>query len=555
MLRPLFGSLAACAVGFSSLTASAATDVAASKPDWKPKRVLIAVFDQMKPEYVDQFDMDNLRQLRDGGVHFAQGYLGHAASETVVSHNVMVSGQFPKNMGWADEVFRDSENLLGKGKNAMWTTGSFTREQFNILVKHAGYPKLADYLHAAQPGSKFVVVGEKDYAVEAIAAPSADIAVRFSDRMKDLSKETGCDNLGGQWRGPAGVNVPTYLSEPRCGRFYVNSDKNNDYGTKAAAPSWLYPLDGNRFVPGNDPAHLGGDAWVADVAIAMAEKENWSGMLVTFGGIDKSGHMWGPGKPATILDGPAAQTQLPVVAKFADEQMGRLLDKLKALGQLEETLIVVTADHGAVAGWGNFHGSKAAGVSDNNWYFGDVVNGSGFDKPIPAIKPLVDTGNVAFSYQSTTVNTWLKDTSPAKKREMAKVMRSLPGVVATYWRDGGRYKLDTATKTASRMTKREHQWWQRHGQELMDTMAAEGSADVVGILGGGTTYSVSGDHGGIGEEEQRIPMFAWSAHIKREKPVTGFRSADILPTVLKAMGIKQTHKTDGKAYTLKFQAK
>ena len=32
------------------------------------------------------------------------------ASETVVSHNVMVSGKFPSHMGWSDEAFRDLDN-------------------------------------------------------------------------------------------------------------------------------------------------------------------------------------------------------------------------------------------------------------------------------------------------------------------------------------------------------------------------------------------------------------------------------------------------------------
>ena len=57
-----------------------------------------------------------------------------------------------------------------------------------------------------------------------------------------------------------GKNVPTYLSAAGhrptrrlCGRYFINADKNNDYGTKAAFPSFLYPNEGNRTVPGNDP--------------------------------------------------------------------------------------------------------------------------------------------------------------------------------------------------------------------------------------------------------------------------------------------------------------
>jgi hypothetical protein len=193
-----------------------------------PKRVLIVVFDQMRPEYAERFDMKNVLGLQKKGVHFPNGYLGHVGSLTVVSHNVMVSGLFPKRQGWVDEGYRDVNNLLGKGANAIWETGSLTMEQFGTLVLNSNYPKLADYLHQAKPGTKFIVVGEKSYPVDSIAAPSADIAVKLSDRRKDVTAETGCANLGGAWRSPAGANVPTYLTEPKCGRFYIYYDKGND---------------------------------------------------------------------------------------------------------------------------------------------------------------------------------------------------------------------------------------------------------------------------------------------------------------------------------------
>jgi alkaline phosphatase D len=48
-------------------------------------------------------------------------------------------------------------------------------------------------------------------------------------------------------------------------------------------------------VPGRDPAHLGGDTWSADAAITVIQNDpGWRGMLVSLGGIDKLGHMWGP---------------------------------------------------------------------------------------------------------------------------------------------------------------------------------------------------------------------------------------------------------------------
>jgi hypothetical protein len=156
---------------------------------------------------------------------------------------------------------------------------------------------------------------------------------------------------------------------------------------------------------------------------------------------------------------------------------------------------------------------------------------------------------VAFSYQSTAIETWLKNTAPAERRAAAKVMRTLPGVVATYVRSGDHYELDS-TDTAARMRGRELAWWKQHGQELVDTMAADHSADVVGLLADRTSYGVYGDHGGAQEEVQRIPMVFWAHGIKREDPGSAFRSVDILPTVLKTMSIPLTHRVDGRAHRL-----
>jgi hypothetical protein len=520
-----------------------------------PQRVLIVVFDQMRPEYAERFGMKNVLDLQKSGVNFTNGYLGHLASETVVSHNVMVSGLFPRNMGWVDEAYRDTHNLLGKGANVMWETAGWGVQEFGIVIKNAGYPKLADYLHRAKPGTKFIAVGEKGYAVDSVVAPSGDIGVRVSGRQRDVSKDKGCDNLGGQWRYPAGVNVPAYLTEPKCGRFYINSDSGNDYTTKAKSPSWLYPLDGDRFVPGRNPQHLGGDVWVADAAMAMMEKENWSGMLVTLGGIDKAGHMWGAHTDQGSAAGsPEEQTRVPYAVRVADQQFGRMLQKLRDLGQLDETLIVITADHGATFAR-QFHGVDAAGASDTNWYYGKAINTEDYNKPSPALKPLIDTGNVQFSYQSTMIEVWLKENSAEKKRAAAQVMRTLPGVAATYWREGDRFQLDAGPgrDTAASFGDAELAWWKKNGQALVDTMAADNGPDVIALLADDVGYGVYGDHGGAKASDQRIPMVVWASNIRPAKPDYAFRTVDILPTVLKAMRIQQGKPVDGRAWNVEFR--
>ena len=92
---------------------------------------------------------------------------------------------------------------------------------------------------------------------------------------------------------------------------------------------------------------------------------------------------------------------LPFAAKNADAQVGKIVDALEAKGLLDETLIVITADHAAQTG-NPFFGVLAPGVanpactprtpppgahatgirSDCNWYLG-TDSDEHYDNPSP----------------------------------------------------------------------------------------------------------------------------------------------------------------------------
>jgi len=510
-----------------------------------PKRVLVMILDQFRPDYVDTFDMPNVRALMRSGVSFRNAYLGHMASETVISHNVITSGHLPRSMGWSDEAFRDADDVLGQGANSMWISGSLTRDQFNSLIAHGGYRKLPDYLHAARPGGKYIVVGEKNYAAFSSAGPTGDITVTFSSRNFD------CDHDGvNNWRGPTGANVPGYIAAPECNRYYVDSSTGMSYGTATTPPAWMYPLDGNRFAPGFDPAHPGGDVWVADAGMAMMQRENWSGMLLTFGAIDKMSHMWGGiTDTGTYPPGsPEEQAHLRFIAHTADQQVGRVIARLRELGQLDDTLIVLTTDHAGQPAK-HFNGVNEAGRSDFNWYYGATQNGT-FLQPSPSLAPLLATGNVRFTYQDTAIRTWLTDTSEPAKRQAAGVMATLPDVIAAYRLapDARHYRLTTANLRA--MSRDEFLWWLVHGQEIVDTMAAPYAADVVGLLRDDTSYGVAGDHGGAQRPVQEIPIVFAGAGVGPRDSRFPMRSVDILPTILRQMHIAPDPGVEGRAVPL-----
>lgn len=566
--RRLLGVAGAFALTVSMLVGGTAPAQGGSKG---PTRVMIVLFDQMIPQFADQFDMPNFRMIRDAGTNFRKAYLGYMASETVIAHNVITSGQLPKNMGWVDEAYRDADNLLGKGAGEMHITGDLSLADFGTLVDNEGYPKLADYLHTAFPGTKFITVGQKSYAVESATASSGDIAVRLSSRSSSSLFDSCRAELGGRYRFPAGKDVPTYLST-FCGRYYINSDGGNSYGTATTLPAAIYPEDGNRFFPGTDASaqngHLGGDTWVADAAIEMMGQENWSGMFVTMGAIDKAGHMWGAQYDAAnftgdcetgeaVADG-AAQTHVRCAAENADVQFGRLLDAAAALDASDggETMFVLTADHGATYG-ANFYGKYAAGASDSNWYYAPVgvwdagvfvpPTSSLYNQPSPALQPLIDTGNIQFSYQSTAIESWLINHSVPKMKQGAAAMLETPGVIASYWHKGNRYRLFGTND----MTTSERSWWNAHGQEIVNTLAASNGPDIVGLLHDQTSYGAYGDHGGATESVQRVPMVFWSPSIAFGNN-TGerFTTPDVMPTILEAFDIEAIEPLDGEAHDL-----
>jgi hypothetical protein len=154
---------------------------------------------------------------------------------------------------------------------------------------------------------------------------------------------------------------------------------------------------------------------------------------------------------------------------------------------------------------------------------------------------------VRFTYQDSAIRTWLTDTSDAAKRDAARVMSTLPDVIATYRlsADGRRYRLADANLRA--MSRDELLWWLIHGQEIVDTMAAPYAADVVGLLHDNTSYGVAGDHGGAQRPVQEIPIVFAGAGIGPRDSLLPMRSVDILPTILRQMGIRADSGVEGRA--------
>ena len=111
--------------------------------------------------------------------------------------------------------------------------------------------------------------------------------------------------------------------------------------------------------------------------------------------------------------------------------MGRIIQALEDSGEMDDTLVVLTADHGSVAAdEGHFHGDfePENDYGYYNWYYGSPANDAAYLRPQDALLPLIDgtddgTGatNVAFSYSDSSLNVWLKDRTPGAVAEAAAI--------------------------------------------------------------------------------------------------------------------------------------
>ena len=442
----------------------------------RPERLLLLVFDQMRPDYIDRFQLKHFQKLRAQATNYPNAIVGHLGAETVVSHLVLSTGRLPKDLPWMDEVLCDKAGTLGAA-NAFYATGALAPEQLLQLMRTLPKETLLPFLVKQRRPGFVAAVGEKDYATLVFGTPAADAVV-------SLHKSHGICT-------PDGIAVPRYIAT--SDRFTLEC--SNAYGTERS----FYPIDGARFVPGDDPAHLGGDVWVTDVALQLMDHEDWSALFLTFGGIDKIGHLTGEADGPMPLDF-EPKYHLEDALRTADAQLGRLLAELERRGLRDKTLVVVTADHG--------------GQSDRRYLgmgrSGKAMAGHGAEGETlaPWLRHLREAGNVAATFQDSAIRVWLTDMAPVNVAAVLGALRAISGVTeihALAQEDAGwRYRRVYAALAQEPAAFRS--WAAAHSEALVGTMANPAGPTFIALLADGVGFDLLGDHGGAQEHVQRIPL-------------------------------------------------
>jgi hypothetical protein len=127
-------ALALASIAALAMSVSAVQRTAPRTPD----HVLLMVFDQMRPDYIDRFGLENFKRLRASSRNYPDGYVGHLTSQTVVAHAVIPTGLRPGALPWVDEAMVDFGGAIGKPE-LTYRTGRLTRPQYWQLLK--GIPR------------------------------------------------------------------------------------------------------------------------------------------------------------------------------------------------------------------------------------------------------------------------------------------------------------------------------------------------------------------------------------------------------------------------------
>ena len=182
-------------------------------------------------------------------------------------------------------------------------------------------------------------------------------------------------------------------------------------------------------------------------------------MMVSLGGIDKMGHMWGPedqGEPGAAPGSDRGDAPPAVRREERRRAGGQDRRRPRREGdprrdpdrdhrrprRADGQPVLRRARPGRRRTRGPCTPPSTGIRSDCNWYYGQDADEAYLD-PSPAVAALRDrlAGNLAFSYQDTQVAAYLNDTSLAKKQEAAEAVLDMPGVMASYYINGDAERL------------------------------------------------------------------------------------------------------------------
>ncbi|GAC1400264.1 MAG: hypothetical protein NVSMB52_13870 [Chloroflexota bacterium] len=429
-----------------------------------PKYLVLIVLDAFRPEYQSLAPMPALGDLMRRGTVYDRAWVGQLESETPTGHATISTGCMPKNNGilgfeWRDPTTKQ-EVLDG------WPAGVLAGDMERDL-RASGTTSIPAAIKASDPRSSVVAVSsEKVYAADAMGGWAADYILyhQHSGPRKDLL-------------------VPSFVPGHRPPEDILQQ------------PSLQIRLPMRHFTDWD---------WLsAQLALTSLLHVQPKALLINMPGADFYGHPYG---------GPASPAVMAQIAAGLDRNIARIVAAYKQAGIYDQTVFVVTADHGM--------------VPNTRTVSGDVTKA--------AVRHV--GGQYLFHTGGTAADVYLRN--PWHSRAVAAEMMRVPNVAGSYYQVGHKGRYEYVPAPGMKISPSLDAAY----QYLLATFSGPTAPDVVAPFRentiGGLYKNAHGDHGGVNWGAQHIPLVLSGPGVQSGR-LSHFpaRLMDIAPTVLRLLGL------------------
>ena len=475
LLLPLF--LAGALVGALPLPAGAAAAPSTAR------YVCLIVLDAGRPDYISKNlkAMPNMQALLQHARSYDRAWVGSLMSITPPDHAVIGTGALPKHDGglvnWDWGI-----HSTGKISPTLQAKQNYQNNWAFQLIKSSGTPTLAGQIRKHYGGLVIAGSGAHFHAAGPMGGPDASWIYSY-------------DRINGNW-------APYTL-----GTKPVPARLLNDRPLRASLPS-----SNNSTVPLlYDPLKLGQqDSLVVSFAIKALQLYRPRGIMINLPEVDTVGH-WSHRWYA----------EESILYKAFDHDLGRLIAAYKQAGIYDQTLFVVTADHGMI--------QSAHRVLDRDAVVNQIKDTLGQHSII-----LTNGGGAA---GPTMTSIWLKDQANNRKAAQLIWSKHYDNVSAIFYLNhrGSRYYYNMAgCESCSADLVKAYRY-------LLSTEAGPTGEDIGILLRENARNSglpqMMGRHGGADWGSQQVTLILSGPGVQPGVSHHPARLTDLAPTIERFMGI------------------
>jgi predicted AlkP superfamily pyrophosphatase or phosphodiesterase len=361
-----------------------------------PRLILQITVDQLRGDlpnrYMKNMGEGGFRYLKEQGIWYTNAHYGYTNTETVVGHTTLATGADPAEHGMVANVWFDRESAR--------LTYNIEDPRYHILTAGADVDKIAE-IDATQ---KLASTDGRSPVNIMVSTFSDELTLLSNGKAKIFAvsvKDRGAVTMAGQtgkafWYSKSSGEFVSSSYYYDTYPAWVNAWNQKQVPRSFAGKSWELLLDKSVYRFGNDddkewemdvagfgrtfPHHYGsadnknfnnlltfspaGDDLTLDFAKAVIDAEKLGQdqttdyLSISFSSTDYVGHLFGPSSLEAEDNMLRLDRTLADLFAFVDKRIG-----------LENTLIVLSADHGGPEAPGYLHtfGIKAGYVSAEQW--------------------------------------------------------------------------------------------------------------------------------------------------------------------------------------------